>query len=301
MIFFRDRAIDKISDTTLLAYRVLIASALGLVICYAIFSYSGDSDFRDRIYWVVIAVVSVAASTSTSIVYTRAKAIIIFSLLGTSTGSIILILIQKSVPDSFTIVAIFCVIALTLYIYTLFLNYATSVFFIHIYLVMFFGLFIGWDKELFLVRVTCVAIGTICIVLITFLTRGQKYRILFNKEMYSLYGELKKLVDDVDKSVKNRKLISLIEQTIKLNETLVNAKYEFPTTKKYYEYKKIIVLIDELLINLKTYRTLFIQQKKHKDDLYKELVDHTKQQVIRNFKKITIRYDKILYQYYYSK
>ncbi|NDT36370.1 FUSC family protein, partial [Francisella tularensis subsp. holarctica] len=32
MIFFRDRAIDKISDTTLLAYRVLIASALGLVI-----------------------------------------------------------------------------------------------------------------------------------------------------------------------------------------------------------------------------------------------------------------------------
>ncbi|ORU22235.1 hypothetical protein ACC93_08565, partial [Francisella tularensis subsp. holarctica] len=112
MIFFRDRAIDKISDTTLLAYRVLIASALGLVICYAIFSYSGDSDFRDRIYWVVIAVVSVAASTSTSIVYTRAKAIIIFSLLGTSTGSIILILIQKSVPDSFTIVAIFCVIAL---------------------------------------------------------------------------------------------------------------------------------------------------------------------------------------------
>ncbi|MDE4951252.1 FUSC family protein, partial [Francisella tularensis subsp. holarctica] len=77
------------------------------------------------------------------IVYTRAKAIIIFSRLGTSTGSIILILIQKSVPDSFTIVALFCVIALTLYIYTLFLNYATSVYFIHIYLVMFFGLFIG--------------------------------------------------------------------------------------------------------------------------------------------------------------
>ena len=106
-------------------------------------------------------------------------------------------------------------------------------------------------QRAFLVRITCIAIGTICIVLITFLTRGQKYRILFNKEMYSLYGELKKLVDDVDKSVKNRRLISLIEQTIKLNETLLNAKCEFPTIKKYYEYKNIIVLIDELLIQSK--------------------------------------------------
>lgn len=52
MIFLKDRTIDKLSDTTLLAYRVLIASTLGLVICYSIFSYSGDSDFRDRIYWV---------------------------------------------------------------------------------------------------------------------------------------------------------------------------------------------------------------------------------------------------------
>ncbi|MDE5037890.1 FUSC family protein, partial [Francisella tularensis subsp. holarctica] len=78
----------------------------------------------DTIYSVVLALVRVAASTSTSIVYTIAKAIIIISLLGTSTGSIILILIQMSVPDSFTIVAIFCVIALSLYIYTLFLNYA---------------------------------------------------------------------------------------------------------------------------------------------------------------------------------
>ncbi len=55
--------------------------------------------------------------------------------------------------------------------------------------------------------------------------------------MYSLYGELEKLVDDVDKIVKNRRLISLIEQTIKLNETLLNAKCQFPTIKKYYEYK----------------------------------------------------------------
>lgn len=35
MIFFKDRTIDKLSDTTLLAYRVLIASTLGLVICYS--------------------------------------------------------------------------------------------------------------------------------------------------------------------------------------------------------------------------------------------------------------------------
>lgn len=87
-----------------------------------IFSYSGDSDFRDRIYWVVIAVVSVAASTSTSVVYTRAKAIIIFSLLETSTGSVILMLVQKSTPNNFTIVAILCGMALALYIYTLFVN-----------------------------------------------------------------------------------------------------------------------------------------------------------------------------------
>lgn len=261
MILFKDKYIDRLPDTTLLAIRVLIASALGLLLCYLLFSFSGDYSFRDRIYWVVIAVVSVAASTSTSVVYTRAKAIVVFSLLGTSIGSVVLMLIQKNIDHNFTLVAILCGLALALYIYTLFLNYATSVFFIHIYLVMFFGLFIGWKAELFFVRVICVAIGTVSIVSITFLTRGQKNRILFNKEMYSIYGELKILVGDVDRSVRNRKLILLVEKNIKLNETLVNAKYEFSTAPKYYEYKKIIVLMDELLINLKTYRTLFIQQK----------------------------------------
>lgn len=54
--------------------------------------------------------------------------------------------------------------------------------------------------------------------------------------MYSLYGELK-IVDDVDKIVKNRRLISLIEQTIKLNETLLNAKCQFPTIKNIMNIK----------------------------------------------------------------
>lgn len=294
MILFKERFIDKLSDTTLLAFRVLIASTLGLILCYVLFSFSGDESFRNRIYWVVIAVVSVAASTSTSVVITRAKAIIIFSLLGTLLGSVVLMFIQGHIPYNFTLIAILCGIALALWIYTLFLNYATSVFFIHIYLVMFFGLFIGWDTELFFVRVTCVAIGTVCIVAITFLSRGQKNRILFNKEMYSIYGEFKLLVNDVDKKVKNRKIISLVERNIKLNETLANAKYEFSTTKKYYEYKKIIILMDELLINLKTYRTLFVQQKKHNRDLYKELVKHTQMQIKKNFDRLTIRYDRAL-------
>ncbi|AIT08934.1 membrane protein [Candidatus Francisella endociliophora] len=294
MILFKERFIDKLPDTTLLAFRVLIASTLGLILCYVLFSFSGDESFRDRIYWVVIAVVSVAASTSTSVVITRAKAIIIFSLLGTSLGSVVLMFIQDYIPHNFTLVATLCGIALALWIYTLFLNYATSVFFIHIYLVMFFGLFIGWDTELFFVRVTCVAIGTVCIVVITFLSRGQKNRSLFNKEMYSIYGEFKKIVNDVDRSVRNRKIISLVERNIKLNEILTNAKYEFSTTKKYYEYKKIVILMDELLINLKTYRTLFIQQKKHNSDLYKELVKHTQMQIKKNFDRLTIRYDRAL-------
>ncbi|MBK2094809.1 FUSC family protein [Francisella philomiragia] len=296
MILFKDRYIDKLSDTTLLAIRVFVASIVGLVVCYLIFSLSGDDGFRDRIYWVVIAVVSVAASTSTSVVYTRAKAIVIFSLLGTSIGSVVLLLIQKNIPHNFTLVAGLCCFALALYVYTMFLNYATSVFFIHVYLVMYFGLFIGWDKELFFVRVTCVAIGTLSIVLITFLTRGRKNRVLFDTDMYRIYSELKDLVNKVDRSVENRKIISLIEKSIKLNETLVNAKYEFSETKKYYEYKKVLILIDELLINLRTYRTLFMQQKKHDDSLYKEFVHFTKEQIQSNFKKITIRYDRLLAQ-----
>lgn len=77
---------------------------------------------------------------------------------------------------------------------------------------------------------------------------------------------------------------------------LVNAKYEFSDTKKYYEYKKILILIDELLINLRTYRTLFMQQKKHDDSLYKEFVHFTKEQIQSNFKKIAIRYDRLLAQ-----
>lgn len=296
MILFKDRYIDKLSDTTLLAIRVFVASIVGLIVCYLIFSLSGDDGFRDRIYWVVIAVVSVAASTSTSVVYTRAKAIVIFSLLGTSIGSVVLLLIQKNIPHNFTLVAGLCCFALALYVYTMFLNYATSVFFIHVYLVMYFGLFIGWDKELFFVRVTCVAIGTLSIVLITFLTRGRKNRVLFDRDMYRIYSELKDLVNKVDRSVENRKIISLIEKSIKLNEILANAKYEFSETKKYYEYKKVLILIDELLINLRTYRTLFMQQKKHDDSLYKEFVHFTKEQIQSNFKKITIRYDRLLAQ-----
>lgn len=128
MILFKDRYIDKLSDTTLLAIRVFVASIVGLIVCYLIFSLSGDDGFRDRIYWVVIAVVSVAASTSTSVVYTRAKAIVIFSLLGTSIGSVVLLLIQKNIPHNFTLVAGLCCFALALYVYTMFLNYATSVF-----------------------------------------------------------------------------------------------------------------------------------------------------------------------------
>ena len=77
MILFKDKHINKLSDTTLLALRVLLACTLGLLIGYVVFSLSGEDNFRDRIYWIVIAVVSVAASTSTSIVYKRAKAITI--------------------------------------------------------------------------------------------------------------------------------------------------------------------------------------------------------------------------------
>ncbi|AJC48901.1 FUSC family protein [Allofrancisella guangzhouensis] len=300
MILFKNRFIDKLSDTTLLAYRVLVASSLGLIISYSVFSFTGEHGFKDRIYWVVIAVISVAASTSTSVIYTRAKAIIVFSIFGTSLGSVLLLFIQKIMVDnsmaSFITIAVVCGIALTLYIYTMFLNYATSVFFIHIYLVMFFGLFVGWDHELFIVRIVSVAIGTVCIVFVTFLTRGKKFLNIFTKEMYITYGEFKKILNNVDRNVPNRKLIFLVEKNIKLSEMLVNAKYEFSSNKKYYEYKKMILLMDELLINLKTYRALFIEQKKHNNELYTDLVEYTNSQLKKNFEKLTIRYDRILIQ-----
>jgi uncharacterized membrane protein YgaE (UPF0421/DUF939 family) len=296
MILFKDKHINKLSDTTLLALRVLLACTLGLLIGYVVFSLSGEDNFRDRIYWIVIAVVSVAASTSTSIVYKRAKAIILFSLLGTALGSVVLMLVQNNIAGSFTIIAILCGVGLAMYVYTLYLNYATSVFFIHIYLVMYFGLFVGWSFELFIVRVISVMIGTVCIVTITYMTRGKKYRTLFIKEMYSCYIGFKEVVSNADKKVPNKRIISLVEQNVRLNEILVNAKYEFASKEKYYEYKKVVLLMDELLINLKTYRTLFIQQKKHNSALYKELVDYTNKQIKKNFEKLTLRYDSMLLQ-----
>lgn len=294
MLFVKDKYIDQLSDTTLLAIRVLVACTLGLLIGYVVFSLSGEQHFRDRIYWIVIAVVSVAASTSTSVVYKRAKAIVVFSLLGTAFGSLILMLIQKYIDGYFTFLAILCGVALAFYVYTLFLNYATSVFFIHIYLVMYFGLFVGWSLDLFIIRVVSVMIGTICIVMVTFITRGKKYRTMFIKEVYSNYIEFKKIIDSVDQQIINERIISLVKKNIELNEILSNAKYEFYSKDKYYEYKKIILLMDELVINLKTYRTLYIQEKTHNGDLYKELVDYTRNQIKRNFDKLTTKYDKVL-------
>lgn len=296
MILLKDKHINKLSDTTLLAFRVLIACTVGLLIGYFIFSLSGEYDFRYRIYWIVIAVVSVAASTSASIVYKRAKTIVLFSILGTALGSVILMLVQNQIAGSFTVIALLCGIALALYIYTLYLNYATSIFFIHIYLVMYFGLFVGWSFKLFVVRVVSVAIGTICIVTITYMTKGNKYRTLFLKEIYSSYIEFKKVVNNADKKVPNKKIILLVEQNIRVNEVLVDAKYEFTSKEKYYEYKKIVILMDELLINLKTYRTLLIQQKKHNNELYKELVNYTNKQINKNFENLTLRYDRIFIQ-----
>ena len=170
MILLKDKHINRILDTTLLALRASLACTLGLLIGYVVFSLYGEDNFRDRIYWIVIAVVSVAApSTSASIVYKRAKAIVLFSLFGMALGSLVLMLVQNYVEGSFTIIAILCGVALAMYVYTLYLNYATSVFFIHIYLVMYFGLFVGWSFELFIVRLISVAIGTVCIVVITYM------------------------------------------------------------------------------------------------------------------------------------
>lgn len=294
MIFVKDKYINRLSDTTLLAIRVLVACTIGLLIGYVVFSLSGEQHFRDRIYWIVIAVVSVAASTSTSVVYKRAKSIVVFSLLGTAIGSMTLMLIQKYIDGYFTLLAILCGIALAFYIYTLFLNYATSVFFIHIYLVMYFGLFVGWSLDLFIIRVVSVTIGTICIVMVTFISRGKKYRTQFIKEVYINYIEFKKIVDNVDTHILNKKVIALVEKNIQLNEILVNARYEFYSKDKYNEYRKVVVLMDELLINIKTYRTLFIQQKTHDRELYKELVTYTKEQIRKNFERLTTKYDRVL-------
>ncbi|APC97947.1 FUSC family protein [Francisella frigiditurris] len=293
MIFSKDRLIDKMSDNTLLAFRALLASTIGLLICYIVFSLSGEDSFRERIYWVVFAVVSVTVSTNTDVVFSRAKNIAVFSVLGCTLGSVILMLIQKYM-DSFILIAILCSLSLMLYTYTMFLNYATSVFFIHIYLVMFFGLFVFWDTDLFFVRIICVFIGTISILAVFIITKSTKNRVKFQKEMYILYGEFKQIVDSIDRKVSNKKIINLVQKNISLNEQLLAAKYEFNTRREYYSYKQIILLMDELLINLKTYRVLFIQEKKHKTELYKEFVDYTNEAIKKNFKKLTIRYDRIL-------
>ncbi len=295
MIFLRDRLVDKLSDTTLLALRVLLASTVGMLICYTIFSITGESDFRDRIYWVIFAVVSVSASTNSNIVYTRAKEIALFSVLGCATGSLLLFILQEYL-DFQIFVALACSMALVLYIYTMYLNYATSIFFIHVYLVMFFGLFVHWDGDMFIVRVTCVLIGTVSILTTMLLTRSSKNKKEFLKLMYTIYADFRVIVNSMDRKVSNKKLIALIENNISLNDALLGAKYEFDTRREYYSYKQVIILMDELLINLKTYRVLLLQQKHHRDDLYSEFIVYTNEAIKKNFEKLTIRYDRILLQ-----
>ena len=296
MIFLKKDRLDDISDTTLLAYRVLIASIVGIIICFAIFSITGHDEFRARVYWIVIAVVSVAASTNTNIIFSRAKSIILFSMLGTTFGSFMFYLIQKFMPDQMLYTAIACALAMTFYIYTVFMNYAKSVFFVHIYLVMFFGLFSVWSIDLFLVRVVSITVGTACIVAITFLTKTTKAKKIFFAEVRSIYLVLNNIIKIEDSHIRHSDVILLGDRVSKLHEMLIDAKYEFVNLQRYYRYKKIILLMEHLVINLQSYGSLYDQQEKHHNDLYEELVLFTNDQIKENFRKLCIKYDRILIQ-----
>jgi uncharacterized membrane protein YgaE (UPF0421/DUF939 family) len=296
MISFKKNRLNDISDTTLLAYRVLIACIIGIMVCFVIFTLTGHDEFRDRVYWIVIAVVSVAASTSTNVIYSRAKAIVLFSILGTTVGSLIFYMIHKFLPDNILYVSIVCALAMTFYIYTVYMNYAKSVFFVHIYLVMFFGLFSAWSTDLFFVRVISITVGTICIVTLTFLTKTTKSKKMFFDELQEIYDSYSSIISTTDNNLRHSEVVSLGDRVAKLNEMLINAKFEFTTRQRYYRYKKIILLMEHLLINLQSYISLYDQQEKHNNDLYEELVVFTNDQIQENFKKLTIKYDRILLQ-----
>jgi hypothetical protein len=256
----------------------------------------GQNEFLVRIYWVVIAIASVSASSSTNVIYTRAKYIIMFCILGTSFGSAILFLIQKDIHGDFyfLIVAILCIIGLCLNMYTAFINYATSVFFIHIYIVMFFGLLESWNKYTFLARVLCILIGTSSIVLVTYLTRGRKFLHIVVKEMEESYLRLKNIVENIDETISNRKIMPLIERSIKLNDLLYDAKYEFLSKENYRECKRVLLLMDELLLSLRSYRVLDLKKNEYALGLYEDMNQYTRDKIKRNFKNITTRYERLI-------
>ena len=237
-----------------------------------------------------------AASTNTNIIFSRAKSIILFSILGTTTGSLIFYLIQKFMPDQVLYTAIVCALAMTFYIYTVFMNYAKSVFYVHIYLVMFFGLFSVWSLDLFLVRVVSITVGTICIVVITFLTKTTKAKKIFFAEVQSIYSVFDDVIKSEDSDIHHTDIILLGDRISKLHEMLIDAKYEFVNLQRYYRYKKIILLMEHLVINLQSYVSLYEQQEKHHNDLYGELVLFTNDQIKENFRKLSIKYDRILIQ-----
>ncbi|WP_169709711.1 FUSC family protein [Francisella halioticida] len=288
----------NLSDTTLLSIRVLIATALGLSFSYMLFTLIGQDEFLVRIYWVVIAIVSVSVSSSTNVIYTRAKYIIMFCILGTSFGSAILFLIQKDIHGDFyfLIVAILCIVGLCLNMYTAFLNYATSVFFIHIYIVMFFGLLESWNKYTFLARILCILIGTSSIVLVTYITRGSKFLHIVVKEMEESYLRLKNIVSNIDKTISNREIMPLIERSIKLNDLLYDAKYEFLSKENYRECKRVLLLMDELLLSLRSYRVLDLKKENYVPDLYNDMNEYTREKIKRNFKQITVRYQRLTHK-----
>ena len=289
------RFIDKLSEHSLLAIRTLLSSILGLIICYIVFISFNDENFKDRIYWVVFAVISISsASNNIEVILSRAKGISFYSILGCLSGSLVLYLSLQYV-NNIMFIEILCASGLLLYGYTMFLNYTASVFFIHFYLVMFFGIFVTWNEDLFITRIVCVIIGSISTVFIVFLTRTTKNRQKFIIKFYDTYQEYKKIIINLNKeNISDEKIIELMNKSIKLNDMILSAKYEFKNKNRYYSYKKMLFLMEEILISIKTYKVLKKIKKHHSKKTYCQLTNFTNRKITTYFEKLTIKYNKIL-------
>lgn len=155
--------IEKIPQHKLLALRALFATVLAITII-ELFSLP-------RNYWSILTIISVSTSTHSKEIISRSKAIVFNTITGCLFGTFLFYYLNLCLP-LLVIISIIPILAL-LNLYFLMINYPVGVFFNSLFIVMFVGILSSWDFSLFIARVFDIIIGTVCILLVSFILNSE--------------------------------------------------------------------------------------------------------------------------------
>ena len=294
MIKIKDKIVNSLSNNALLAFRVLVATALAMFICYSLGVDTNIQSLKIRIYWTVFGVIGVSAvNINTNIIFDRAKSLIVFSVIGSLFASALLYIISENIYHSHILILILCALSLIIYIYVLSLDYASSVFFIHCFLVMFFGLFEQWNIGLFFTRIFCIFVGSSSIVFVTLLTRANKNKKALINKLDTIFIKITKIIEINCQKKLNFKVFSLIDESHDFKDLLISSKHDFKNKEIHNLFANIILEIDEIIISLKTFDVLLNNQKSHSKNVDKDINEYFYKKLQRDFKNLKQKYIEI--------